>query len=149
MPNIGSLLKAEITRLSSKSARQNLGALKSAVAKQRKQIIELNKQVAALEKAMKALGKAKTLAASNRELEPTAKVRFSSKGFKALRSKLGVSQDEMAALIGASAQSVYMYEKGRTPRPGTLVAIAALRNVGKREARARLDQISAANKRVA
>jgi DNA-binding transcriptional regulator YiaG len=44
-------------------------------------------------------------------------------------------------LIGASGQSVYKWEEGKSrPRQKNLTAIAAIRSIGKKEALARLQQ---------
>jgi DNA-binding transcriptional regulator YiaG len=46
----------------------------------------------------------------------------------------------MGILLGVSGQTVYHWEAGKTrPRPKQLLAIAVLRNVGRREAKARLE----------
>jgi DNA-binding transcriptional regulator YiaG len=48
----------------------------------------------------------------------------------------------MGALVGVSAQTIYNWEGGTTrPRAEQLAAIAAVRKMGKREVKARLDQM--------
>ena len=55
---------------------------------------------------------------------------------------LGLSAQAFGDLIGASGQSVYKWEEGKTrPRAKNLPAIAALRTMGKKEAAARLDAL--------
>ena len=49
MPNIGTLLKAEITRLSRREIRKELSAVKKATVSSRHHIVALKRQVAALE----------------------------------------------------------------------------------------------------
>lgn len=65
--------------------------------------------------------------------------RFSAKGFAKHRQRLGLSAQDFGSLIGASALSVYKWEKGEVrPRDKHVQAIAAIRMLGKREAAARL-----------
>jgi DNA-binding transcriptional regulator YiaG len=71
------------------------------------------------------------------------KVRFVAKGLVSLRKRLGLSATDFGRLVGVSGQSVYAWEsKKATPRKAQLASIAALRNMGKREARARLELIA-------
>ena len=55
------------------------------------------------------------------------------------RKRLGLSAADFGLLVGATGQSIYAWETGKTkPRPQALAAIAALRGIGKREVEARL-----------
>ncbi len=48
----------------------------------------------------------------------------------------------MGALVGVSAQTIYNWEAGTTrPRAEQLAIIAAVRKMGKREVKARLEQM--------
>jgi DNA-binding XRE family transcriptional regulator len=50
------------------------------------------------------------------------------------RQRLGLSAADFGLLVGATGQSIYAWEAGKTkPQPATLAAIAALRGIGKRE----------------
>ena len=70
------------------------------------------------------------------------KLRFSAKGLKKQRERLGLSAADVAALIGVSGQSIYKWEDGKTrPRASQLPAIATLRGLSKREAAARLEAL--------
>ncbi len=61
------------------------------------------------------------------------------------RRRLGLSAAQFGQLIGASGQSVYAWEQGKSkPHAKNLAAIAALRGIGKREAEARLEAMKAA-----
>jgi DNA-binding transcriptional regulator YiaG len=69
--------------------------------------------------------------------------RFSSKGLTQNRQRLGLSAKNFGALIGASSLSVYKWEKGDVrPRAKYLAAIASVRALGKKEAAARVAQLS-------
>lgn len=140
MPNVAALLKAEITRISKKSVRQGLQSVQKASATQRQQIVALRRQLEALQREVQQLRKA----AGVKKAEPvaaedTAKMRFVVKGFKSLRTRLGVSAREMGQLLEVSEQTIYNWEnKKASPRGAQLAKIAALRGVGKKEVRARL-----------
>jgi len=61
------------------------------------------------------------------------------------RKRLGLSAADFGLLIGASGQSVYAWEAGKTrPNADSLAAIAALRGIGKRAVEARLAALKAA-----
>ena len=63
------------------------------------------------------------------------------------RERIGNSAEDLGKLPGVSAQSIYNWEHEKArPRSEQLAKVAALRDIGKREARARLDQLGAAKK---
>ncbi|MFO1303594.1 MAG: helix-turn-helix transcriptional regulator [Burkholderiales bacterium] len=67
------------------------------------------------------------------------KLRFVAKGLRSHRARLGLSAGEFGKLVGASANSVYAWESGKTaPRREQVARIAAVRLMGKREAVQRL-----------
>lgn len=139
MPNIASVLKEEIVRLARKEMRAETETLKKASAHFRADIAGLKKRVAALEKqqarSVKNAGKVSSQAAA----EGTTRTRFSAKGLAKQRQKLGLPAADMGALLGVSAQTVYNWEAGKAkPRAQQLAAIAALRGMGKRQAKAQL-----------
>lgn len=142
MPNIANLLKSEIARVARKQVRAETAGLKQAIAPYRAQIADLKRRTRELEQQVKRLGRvtAKAVSASApQEGEGERNLRFSAKGLAAQRKRLGLSAQSFGALIGASGQSVYKWEEGKTrPRAKNLPAIAALRTMGKKEAAARL-----------
>jgi DNA-binding transcriptional regulator YiaG len=141
MPNIASVLKDEILRLARKEVRTATEGLKKASAAYRSDIAGLKRQVAALEKQL-ARGEKKRAAASE-QAEPSgaaAPIRFSAKRLARQREKLGLSAADMGLLLGVSAQTVYNWEAEKSrPRATQLAAIAALRGIGKRQVKARLE----------
>ena len=140
MANIGALLKAEITRLSRREIRKELAVLRKASVAARHHVAALKRQVAALESKAGQLAKRAQVASSSEIATlPNRPVRFVAKGLKSLRKRLGLSAAQMATLLGVSEQSVYNWEtKKATPRKEQLAAIIKLREIGKREAHARL-----------
>jgi len=142
MPNIGSILKQEISRLARREIRQQTAALHKATASYRRDIAALKRHVAALERLARAQSKRLQKKAPV-VAEPDTSLRFRADGFKTLRKKLGLSAEQTAKLLGVSGQSVYAWETKRSsPRRAQLPAIAALRRMGKREAAARLHELA-------
>jgi DNA-binding transcriptional regulator YiaG len=143
MPNLAAFLKTEIARIARKETKSELQSLRKSVTQHRSEIAALKRRVGALEQHVKRLSKASSKSNPVPEGEhPNSRLRFSAKGFASQRHRLGLSAEECGALIGASALSVYNWEKGKVrPRPAHLPAIAALRKMGKKEAAARLQAI--------
>lgn len=148
MPNVSSVLKDEITRVARKAVKAELDALRNASASYRKEIAALKRTVATLQRgqasAEKKRGKAAAAAVEGEENEVSgSRVRFSAKGLKTLRAKLGLSASEFGRLAGASGQSIYNWESEKNaPRAQQIERIAALRGLGKREAKARLEAMA-------
>ena len=142
MPNIATVLKDEITRLARKEIRAQIGAIKKAstthrgeIAKLKRQITDLQRQLASLEKKA-----TKAIPATPPDAEAES-VRFTAKGLRSLRQRLGLSAADMGRLIGVSGQSIYAWEQERTrPRQQQTLALASIRGIGKKEAWARLEE---------
>jgi len=145
MPNIASVLKDEVVRLARKEVRRELEGLKKASAQYRSDIAELKRRVALLDKKNARLEKTTVSKASLPSEDAGAtRVRFSAKGLATHRQRLGLSAADMGALLGVSAQSIYHWESGKSkPRVQQLSAIATLRSMGKRQAKARLAELNA------
>lgn len=144
MSSLGSVLKAEISRLARREVSSGVEALRKQSAAHRRHIATLKRQVVALEKLVARLGKenARALRASPPEGEEAQGVRFSAKGLKTLRTRFGFSAAEMGRLVGVSGQSVYNWENRKSvPRRSQVAALAQLRGLGKRAAVARLQEL--------
>jgi DNA-binding XRE family transcriptional regulator len=140
MTNIATAIKSEISRIARREIRGETASLKKSAAAHRHEIAALKKRIATLERV------AKRGAPRAERIKPNddqgVRLRFRAGGFAANRKRLGLSAVEMGALVGASAQSVYAWESGKVrPRSSQLAAIAALRQLGKKEAHARLEEI--------
>lgn len=142
MPNINTLLKQEILRVSRRANSAELTAMRKSAAQHRRDIAALKRQLAALSRQVASVVRSTARAgASARSTQPT-KVRFSAKGLRAQRKRLGLSAGDFARLVGSSAQSVYNWEQEKaTPRLELVAAIAGLRGMGKREAAAKLAKL--------
>ena len=149
MPNIASMLREEITRLARKETRSQLEALKKASGQHRRDIAELKRQIAKLGRdAVRIERTAGTRRETAADATARTATRFTAKGLPSQRRRLGVSAAEYAKLVGVSQQSIYNWESGATrPRPAQIAIIAALRSLGKREARARLESLQQTPKR--
>ena len=148
MPNIATVLKAEIARLARKEMRESTDSLKKATVAYRIELAGLKRRVHALEAVVKRLGVGRALdrghdqgKAPKSGAPETSDFgrRFSAKGMATNRKRLGLSAADYALLVGTTGQSIYAWEAGESrPRQQALPAIAALRGIGKREAAARL-----------
>lgn len=148
MPNVGSILKTEIARVARKALKAELDAFRRASAGYRKEIAALKRTVSALQRGQKSadrMNKAKAPTGHGAQVaeERGSRMRISAKGLKTLRAKLGLSAAEFGQLAGASGQSIYNWELGKNaPRAKQMQALTALRKLGKREARARLEALA-------
>ena len=140
MPNIASALKAEISRIARKEMRADIEPLRKASAHHRSAIAALKRQIAELERLVKRSAGSKASAHPADE-ESGRQIRFSAARLKSHRAKLQLSAKDYGALVGVSALTIYNWESGSTrPRASQLPVIAAVRQLGKREAQARLAQ---------
>jgi DNA-binding transcriptional regulator YiaG len=143
MPNIASILKAEISRVARKEVRSEIETLKTASVAHRASIAELRRQVNALEKELRRVAKGATrpaaASASHDETTAGTKRRFSAKRLAAHRAKLGLSAATYGQLVGVSGQTIYHWEQGKArPRAAQLESLAAARDIGSREVAERL-----------
>lgn len=137
MANLGAVLKAEISRLARKEVRAEVEALRKASGTYRREIAELKRQVVQLERKLRHT--AKSVPAPATVSEESNRFRFSAKGLRSLRTKLGLSAADFGKLAGVSGQSIYHWEQGKSvPRKSQLPKLAGLRGLGKREALQRL-----------
>ena len=144
MPNFAQAVKAEIVRLSRKEIKAQVGPLKNPIFILKRTVSDLKRKVAILESETKRLSAMVKDSKSHVSAEEASKARITSRNFKALRKKLGLSQDSFAKLLGISGQAVYANEHktGRLRlRSPTVSAFLSLRNIGKREAKRMLNEM--------
>jgi DNA-binding transcriptional regulator YiaG len=143
MPNIGSVLKAEISRLARREIRSEVASLRKASAQQRSSIAALRREIDQLRKKQRSLGTPS--AAGERAPQGEMQRRFRPGGLATHRKKLGLSAQDYGALVGVTGQSIYKWEDGRArPRAAQLEALAAVRGIGKRKAAKLLEAIQTA-----
>jgi DNA-binding transcriptional regulator YiaG len=143
MPNIASILKAEISRVARKEVRAEIETLKKASVAYRASIAELRRQVNALEKELRRVAKGPTRPATTPDSDNGAsegtKRRFSAARLAAHRAKLGLSAAIYGQLVGVSGQTIYHWEQGKArPRAAQLESLAGVRGLGAREIAERL-----------
>ena len=147
MPNLATALKSEIRRLARKEIRDQVGATKSAAAQHRRDIAALKRQVDSLTRKLdflEAQEKRRVAQRAKGESEAGAKVRFSPKGLKSHRARLGLSLVEYGKLLGVSGPTVLAWERGGSrPTKERLGSLAELRTLGKREVQNRLELLNA------
>lgn len=141
MSNLSSVLKSEITRLARKEIKNAVDPLRKSNAAYRREIAELKRQLASLQRELKA---SKKPSRERKEgADQTRTPRFTAKGLRALRARLGLSAADFGQLVGASGQSIYNWEAGKAvPRANQQAALAAARRLGKREASKRLEALA-------
>ena len=144
MPNIASILKEEILRLARKEVRNEIESLKKASTQYRSEIAQLKRRVDQLEKQQARVSKKVLKQPETPESqEGSTRLRFSAKRLAVQRKKLGLSAADMGLLLGVSGQSIYHWEAEKSrPRQAQLQAIAALRKIGKREAKRKLAELA-------
>jgi DNA-binding transcriptional regulator YiaG len=146
MPNIASILKAEIARVARKEVRRETAALKKASASHRSEVAALKRRAAEMERELREVrrGVKPSADAANDASIPEG-TRFSAKGLASHRKRLGLSAADLGLLMGTSTQSIYNWESGKArPQAKYLPVLLALRSVGKRQTLARLEAVKSA-----
>jgi DNA-binding transcriptional regulator YiaG len=141
MPNIAAVLKEEICRLAKKEVKAQVGKNQRASAQYRRDIANLKRQLGQQEREIKLLKKQQ--GQPQAEEEPSEAVRFSARSVKAQRSRLGLSAADYGKLVGVSGLTIYNWEHDKSrPRQAQLAALVAVRGIGKREALAKLAELT-------
>lgn len=149
MPNIGTVLKAEITRLARRSTHPIYTAIKKDVARLKRQAAEHKRQLTRLKH-----DNTRLMADLNEKLKAPPKAteaevkhaRISPRLIRAQRKRLDLSREKFGKLLRVSGQAVLAWEGGKAkPRESARAALVAVRKLGKREARERLQVIGTAS----
>jgi DNA-binding XRE family transcriptional regulator len=149
MPNIAAVLKEEIVRLARKEIRRQTSVLRQASAQYRRDIAEMKRRVIGLQRKVVPLEKQvlKNVLPQAPQVD-AERVRFTAKGLRSQRQRLGLSATDCGKLIGVTDQTIYNWEHEiARPRKEQLARIASLRRMGKREARACLEQLKGGSKK--
>jgi DNA-binding transcriptional regulator YiaG len=152
MPNIAAVLKEEIVQLARKEVRRQTSALKKTTAQYRKDIAEMKRRLSDLQHKLSPLRKQVKVSkgVSSQVPEVNAeRVRFTAKGLRSQRKRLGLSAEDYGKLIGVTDQTIYNWEhETARPRKQQVATIASIRDLGKRQARARLEQMTNRRRRM-
>jgi DNA-binding transcriptional regulator YiaG len=152
MPNIAKVLKDEVSRLARRETNKALASISKPALGLRRTTADLKRRVAQLEKELRSLRKTiDDLAKTHPPAVPgtTEKVRITANGMRSLRRRLRLTGQELARLLGITPQVVYGWEKASGPlrmRGTTQAAILAVRSIGAREARRRLEEMKGTKK---
>lgn len=152
MTTFAESLKKEIARVARKELRDEIGALRKTSLLQRTEIAALKKQLKALQSQVNRLGKvrpepalaapppASAASVAHPRGKPGRKVVFTAERLKTQRARLGLTQEQMARLLGVSSLSIWKWESGgAAPRASRVPKILQLLALGKREALARVE----------
>ena len=147
MPDIAKVLKAEVSRVARRETKKALASASKPAAGLRRTTAGLKRRVALLEKELRAFRKTIGGLTKGQPLavpELTDRARITAKGMRSLRRRVRLSGQQFAKLLGVTPQVVYFWEKSSGPlrvRRTTRAAILAIRGIGVREARRRLDEM--------
>jgi len=149
MPNIAAVLKEEIVRLARKEIHRQTNVLRRASAQYRKDIAEMKRRVSGLQRKVVPLERQVLKNTPSQTAEADAKhVRFTARGLRSQRQRLGLSAGDYGKLIGVTDQTVYNWEhETARPRKQQVALIASLRHMGKREVQARLEQLAGGSRK--
>lgn len=144
MANIATIFKEEISRLSRKEVRSETEILKKSSAQYKSEIASLKRRVDVLEKQLTRLTKVISSSAEPKETSETStRSRFTAKGFKTLRQRLGLTAEVLAGLLDVSPATIYGWEVGKSkPRDTQMEKIIVLRGMGKKDVAAILKRLT-------
>jgi len=149
MGKLESIIKSEIQRLAKREVRSTFRPLRKEVWGMKLKLSNFIKNFTILDRLAKEASKGKStepkLEASPEEVKAS---RLTPERIANLRKKLGISQRELGALVGATIGAVLSWEKGKfKPRGDKKAALVALRKVGKRDVRKMLAEKPVKTKR--
>jgi putative transcriptional regulator len=143
MGKVEEALRSEVIRLVRRELRNVVVPLGRQVRELRRRMGPVTRAVARLERL--AAVQEREIRARRERLEVSeedaTRARLSAGLIRKLRLRLGVSQSQLAALVGVSTTAVTQWERGAiTPRGQNRAALVALRRVGRRDVRRMLEQ---------
>ena len=153
MANVAKVLKEEIARISRKETKAAVSSIGKSQTSLKKTVADLKRRLASLEKDNKRLvaeAKKHAPVSAKAPSEEAMKARFSAKGIRSLRSRLGLTQSDFAKLVGTTTHSVYLWERKEGPlrlRDRTRDALLSIRGLTAKEAKAKLDEPESATKK--
>lgn len=137
---IDRVLQSELSRLARREAREHSEPARKSATQVRQDIAALKRRVENLERLVTHLQKTSARGFAVLDAERDLKsFRYTARGVRAQRDRLGLSAEDFGRLLGVSSQAVYNWEHGTArPRQGLMDKLAAMRSISKRDARARL-----------
>jgi DNA-binding transcriptional regulator YiaG len=141
MPDIATVLKAEIRRLARKEIRAQIAQTHRAAIQHRLEIAWLKRQLKVQQRKIAHL-EAQGLARPDLSVtngENGNGTRFSPRSVRSQRKRLKLSAQQYGKLLGVTAQAIYNWEQRKTrPRKSQMAALVELRSIGRRAALERL-----------
>jgi len=127
-------VRAEVLRLVRKELRAQVAPLQKEVRELRRAFSQTRKQLAQIEKLTPKQAEPATVLALEASEEEISKSRISGNLIRSLRRRLGITQGQLATLVGVSLSAVTLWETNkRRPTGQNRAAIVALRKLGRRE----------------
>lgn len=147
MTNIQRMLSDEIRRLAKKEVKAATEPLRVQITSLREQVRQYKKQMDNLPREAKAEISDTTDSVVPSAEEPARKIRMTSGRIKKIRGLLGLTQCQMAQLLGISHSSVVKWEIDKaSPRTALKEKIVRLSKMGKRELQKRLEETMPSDK---
>ena len=147
MGRVEEAVRSEIMRLVRRELRSVVLPLGREVRQLKRGMGWLSKSVAGLERVVAAQVREAEARKDRLEVseEEARTARLSGRLIRALRTRLGISQGQLAVLVGVSTGAVAQWEQGMiSPRGQNRAKLVALRKLGRRDARRMLEQKTAA-----
>lgn len=148
MNTFSNAFRAEVVRMARKELKPELQGMRKAITGHRSEIAALKREVKALTSQLKATQRqvkvmdAPKAKAVTEDVTPkkSKQIPFDAQVLIEKRAALGITQKQMAQLLGASSISIYKWETGHVhPRAAQLERIAEVLKLGKRKALALLN----------
>ena len=146
MGKMESIIKAEVQRLAKREIHMKIAPLAQDIRMLKNKLFQFQKIVLLLERSIahqqkKSGIREETLEASPEEVKAS---RFSPQLIRSLRKHLGISQKELAILVGVSLGAAHLWETGKfKPKDEKKRVLVALRKLGRREVRRLLEEKAA------
>ena len=148
MNTFSNAFRAEVVRMARKELKPELQGMRKAITGHRSEIAALKREVKAVTSQLKATQRqVKAMEAPRAKViaekaapKKSRQIQFDAQVLIEKRAGLGITQKQMAQLLGASSLSVYKWESGHVhPRAAQLARIAEVLKLGKRKALAQLN----------
>ena len=136
MSSLITSLKSEIARIAKKEMKADLLSMRKALTTHRSEIAALKRQIKILNTEIKVARSSSKSAGlvPNAAATRARPFKFNASRFAQLRTTWGITQVQMAQLLGTSSLTVHKWEKGMTnPRAAQRERIAAIMKLGKRQ----------------
>lgn len=140
-------VRSTIMRTVNREVRGSVVPVSREVRELKRAVSSLARSVAALEKAASAQARQQQAQRARLEVpeEQVKAARLSPALIRKLRTRLKLTQGELATVLGVSSASVFAWEAGRSaPRGGNRAALVALRKLGRRDVKKLLAEKAAA-----